>query len=103
MPDENADVADADGFARLDVWLWRARMFRTRSLSTDHVRRRGVRVSRAGQTRRVDKPGASVTIGDIVTFGRGDDVRSLEILGLGTRRGPADEAQTLYRLLETDL
>ena len=46
---------------RLDVWLWRARFFKTRSLAAGHVRRRGVRLSHNGQTRRVDKPGQVIT------------------------------------------
>jgi ribosome-associated heat shock protein Hsp15 len=35
-----------------------------------------------------------------VTFGKGADILSIEVLGLGTRRGPAEEARTLYRPLE---
>ncbi len=85
---------------RLDIWLWRARFFRTRALATDHVRGKAVRISRNGQTRRTDKPGAAISVGDVVTFGRGEHIRTVEILDLGTRRGPAEEAQALYCLLE---
>ena len=87
---------------RLDVWLWRARFFKTRALSTGFVRRRGVRVSRYGLTRRVDKPGALVTIGDVVTLGRGAKIVSVEIVDLGIRRGPTAEAQALYRHVESE-
>lgn len=87
---------------RLDIWFWRARFFRTRGVATDHVKRRGVRLSRAGQTRRTDKPGTVISVGDVVTFGRGEHIRTVEILSLGERRGPAEEAQALYRLLEND-
>jgi ribosome-associated heat shock protein Hsp15 len=87
---------------RLDVWLWRARLFRTRALSTDHVKRKGVRLSRSGQTRRTDKPATVVSVGDIVTFGRGPHIQTLQILALGDRRGPAEEAQALYKLLENE-
>ena len=86
---------------RLDIWLWRARFFRTRGLATDHVKRKGARLSRAGQTRRTDKPGTAISVGDVVTFGRGEHIRTVEILALGMRRGPAEEAQALYRLLES--
>jgi ribosome-associated heat shock protein Hsp15 len=85
---------------RADVWLWRARFFRTRTLSTAYVRKSGLRLSQGGLTRRTDKPGASLAVGDIVTFGKGADILSVEVLGLGTRRGPAEEARTLYRPLE---
>ena len=90
------------GTLRLDVWLWRARFFRTRALSGAHVRGKGVRLSRGGQTRRVDKPGTAISIGDVVTLARGAHISSVEVLDLGTRRGAAEEAQALYRPLETD-
>lgn len=85
---------------RLDVWLWRARFFKTRTLAADHIRGHGLRLSRGGQTRRIDKPATAITAGDVVTLARGAHITSLEILDLGTRRGPATEAQALYRLLE---
>jgi ribosome-associated heat shock protein Hsp15 len=89
-----------DDTLRLDVWLWRARFFKTRTLAADHVRGRGVRLSHNGQTRRVNKPGQVITAGDVVTFTRSAHITSLEILELGERRGPPAEAQALYRLLE---
>lgn len=87
---------------RLDVWLWRARFFKTRALSGAHIRKRGARITRNGLTRRVNKPGTSIWAGDVVTLAQGAHIRAVEVLGLGTRRGPADEAATLYRTLETD-
>lgn len=87
---------------RLDVWLWRARFFRTRRMANEHVTRRGVRITRNGQTRRVDKPAASLAPGDVVTFGRGAHIQSVEVIGLGTGRGPAVEAQLLYQKLGDD-
>ena len=87
---------------RLDIWLWRARFFRTRTLATDHLKGKGVRISRNGQTRRSNKPGTTISAGDVVTFGRGEHIRTVEILALGERRGPAEEARNLYRLLEIE-
>lgn len=87
---------------RLDVWLWRVRAFKTRSLSAAYVKKRGVRITRAGETRKVEKAGATLCIGDVVTYGRRDDIRVLEVLGFGERRGPPAEAQALYRLIEDD-
>jgi len=91
-----------DGSLRLDIWLWRARFFRTRALSTAHVKARGVRLSHLGQTRRTDKPGAPLSVGDVVTFGKGGLIYTVEVLDLGERRGPAEEARTLYRPLEAE-
>ena len=98
-------MTDLDGpptSVRIDIWLWRARFFRTRSLSAMHVRRSGIRLSQAGQVRRTDKPGAALTVGDIVTLGKGGHIVSVEVLDLGIRRGPAGEARALYRLLEAE-
>lgn len=97
MPDAAGETS-----VRADVWLWRARFFRTRALSAEHVRTSGLRLSHGGSTRRIDKPGAVLAVGDIVTFGKGADILSVEVLGLGTRRGPAEEARTLYRPLESE-
>jgi ribosome-associated heat shock protein Hsp15 len=87
---------------RLDIWLWRARFFKTRALATAHVRGHGVRLSHLGQTRKTDKPGAPVVAGDVVTFGKAGRIYSVEVTGLGDRRGPAEEARALYRPLEAD-
>lgn len=84
---------------RVDVWLWRARFFRTRRLASEHVAGRGLRITRHGQTRRTDKPGASIAPGDVLTWGKGPHIQTVEVLALGVRRGPAEEAQTLYRPL----
>ena len=81
---------------RLDVWLWRARLFKTRSLAADHVSARGVRMTRHGATRRVTKPAANVMTGDVLIFGKGDHITSLRVRDLGVRRGPAAEARELY-------
>lgn len=87
---------------RLDIWLWRARFFKTRALSTAHIKGHGVRLSHAGQTRKTDKPGAGLTVGDVVTFGKAGRIYSVEVLDLGDRRGPAEEARALYRPLEAE-
>jgi len=85
---------------RLDVWLWRARFFKTRPLAAGHIRGHGARITHDGLTRRVDKPATAITAGDIVTLARGAHISTIEILDLGTRRGPPAEARDLYRLLE---
>jgi ribosome-associated heat shock protein Hsp15 len=41
-----------------------------------------------------------VRVGDIMTLPAGNKVLALRILGLGERRGPATEAQTLYEVIE---
>ena len=82
---------------RVDIWLWRARFFKTRALATDYVSRKGIRVTRYGQTRKSDKAGLRVSAGDVLTFYKAKSIETIEVLDIGERRGPASEAQTLYR------
>ncbi|RIJ30589.1 S4 domain-containing protein [Henriciella mobilis] len=85
---------------RLDVWLWRARFFKTRSLSSGFISRRGVRVTRDGVTRKLNKPASRLSVGDVVSLPLGAQIVELRVVDFGTRRGPASEAQQLYERLE---
>mgnify|MGYP006277236759 CR=1 FL=1 len=76
---------------RIDKWLWRARFFKTRSLAAQAVAC-GLRIN----GRRVEKPGATVRPGDVLTFARGRTIFVVEIAALGDRRGPPREARTLF-------
>lgn len=96
MSDDKLDTA------RVDVWLWRARFFKTRALAGQAIGKRGVRITRFGNTRRVSKPGTGVAVGDVLTFTKGTHIQVVEILALGERRGPASEAQGLYRHQDAD-
>lgn len=77
---------------RLDKWLWYARFFKTRSLATKLIS--GGKLRLDGQV--MAKPHRGAKIGMVLTFAQGRDVRVIKILDLGTRRGPAEEARTLY-------
>lgn len=77
---------------RLDKWLWQARFFKTRSLAAKQVSSGHVRVNGT----RAGKPAHGVGPGDVLTFVQARDIRVVEIVALGTRRGPAPEAQALY-------
>jgi len=85
---------------RLDVWLWRARLFKTRSEAARCIAAGGVRLARDGQVAAAKKPAALVGPGDGVTVAVNGRVRCLVIVALGGRRGPPAEARTLYRSLE---
>ncbi|MDO5658868.1 MAG: RNA-binding S4 domain-containing protein [Paracoccus sp. (in: a-proteobacteria)] len=82
----------SDDTLRLDKWLCHARIFKTRGLAADRITGGGVRVN--GQPCR--KPGRALRPGDVVTVSAYGQVRALRVLALGTRRGPASEAQALY-------
>ncbi|MGJ8544920.1 MAG: RNA-binding S4 domain-containing protein [Sulfitobacter sp.] len=77
---------------RLDKWLWFARFFKTRSLAATKVAAGAVRVNGAS----VSKRSTLVAVGDVLSFMQGDVLRIIEIAAIGTRRGPAPEAQALY-------
>lgn len=82
---------------RVDIWLWRARFFKTRALATDYVSRKGIRITRHDQTRKTTKAGQRITSGDILTFYKAKTIETVEVLEIGERRGPAAEAAGLYR------
>lgn len=82
---------------RADIWLWRARFFKTRGAASDYISRKGIRLTRHGKTRKTTKPGVHLLPGDILTFYRAKAIQTVEFLSPGTRRGPSAEAQTLYR------
>lgn len=82
---------------RLDVWLWRARFYKTRTQAAEAIAVAGARIERDGQVRRVDKGSTQLEIGDLVNFTAPAGVKVVEVLALPQRRGPAREAQQAYR------
>ena len=89
MADKAVDPGDT---IRVDRWLWFARFFKSRNLATKLVQSRKVRVNSTV----VAKPSATVKVGDVLTFPQAKSIRVIKILAIGTRRGPAPEAQALY-------
>jgi ribosome-associated heat shock protein Hsp15 len=89
-----------DEACRIDVWLWRARFFKTRSLATRVVEDGGVRLTRGGARSPVDKPSRAVRAGDVVAFPQGPRWLAVKVEALGVRRGPAVEARALYSVME---
>ena len=83
---------------RLDKWLWQARFFKSRAIASQVCEAGGVRLN--GHP--VAKAHQTIRPGDMLTFPQGGTIRVVEILALGTRRGPASEAQGLYRVVALD-
>lgn len=77
---------------RIDKWLWQARFFKTRTLAAKEISAGHVRVNGG----RVSKPAQAVGPRDVLTFSQATRVRVVRIIEIGTRRGPAPEAQALY-------
>ena len=88
-----------DDGCRIDVWLWRARFFKTRSLAARIVEDGGVRLARGGARTPILKPSRAVRCGDVLTFAQGPRWLAVKVEALGGRRGPAPEARALYSLL----
>ena len=84
---------------RIDKWLWHARFYRTRSLAQAASVSGALRLN----NERVEKASVTVKSGDVLTIPRGRDVVVVRVQALGTRRGPAREAQTLYELISDGL
>ena len=89
-----------DASVRIDIWLWRARFVKTRSLATALVERGAVRLTHQGRQTRLDKPSRVVHPGDEITFAINGRVTALRVEALGERRGPPAEARGLYASLD---
>ena len=76
---------------RLDKWLWAARFFKTRGLSSDEIGKG--RVSVNGQ---VAKPSREVRVGDNIELRQNQVPRTVVVRDTSNVRGSAPVAQALY-------
>ena len=76
---------------RIDLWLWAARFFKTRSLAKAAIE--AGRVTMDGQHL---KPSRGLRVGDRLEVVRASERHDIEIRGLSEKRGSAPEAQALY-------
>jgi ribosome-associated heat shock protein Hsp15 len=77
---------------RIDKWLWFARFVKSRSLASKLVETGRMRVNGTPTV----KAHYSLRVGDVLTFALGPHIRVVKVVELGSRRGPAVEAQGLY-------
>ncbi len=90
-------LVSGDEAVRVDVWLWRARFFKTRALAARFVEEGRVRLLRAvGGEARLDKASRCVRPGDGLVFALRGRLTAVRVEAPGERRGPAGEARTLY-------
>ncbi|MFG1174843.1 ribosome-associated heat shock protein Hsp15 [Erwiniaceae bacterium CAU 1747] len=83
---------------RLDKWLWAARFYKTRSAAREMIE--GGKVHYNGQR---SKPSKLVEVAAELTLRQGNDERTVIIQALSDKRGPASEAQLLYRETEQSI
>lgn len=81
---------------RIDIWLFRARLCKTRAAASRLVSEGGVRLLHNGQTRRLEKPSVEVEPGDVLVLPGRAGVRTFAVKAIAARRGPAAEARALY-------
>lgn len=86
---------------RADVWLWRARFFKTRSMAARAVEGGRMRLTRAGTESRLDKPSRVLKGGDELVFAIGGRIIAVRVEAFGERRGPPAEARMLYAPLDS--
>ncbi|MBY0283168.1 MAG: RNA-binding S4 domain-containing protein [Sphingomonas sp.] len=77
---------------RLDLFLWYARLAKSRSIAADLTRSGTMRLD----GRRVERAHAPVRVGSVLAFAQGPLIRIIRVVALPQRRGPAVEAAGLY-------
>jgi ribosome-associated heat shock protein Hsp15 len=80
---------------RMDKWLWSARFFKTRPLAA-----RACELGRIQSNGQPAKAARDVRVGDRLRVTNDGGEFQVEVLLLSEVRGPASEAQTLYRETE---
>lgn len=80
---------------RMDVWLWAARFYKTRALA-----KKNCELGRIISHGQPAKPAREVRVGDMLKVTNEGGEFEIEVLGLSEMRGPASEAQKLYRETE---
>jgi len=80
---------------RMDLWLWAARFFKTRTLA-----KRACELGRIVSNGQPAKAARDVRVGDNLRVTNEGGDFELEVLALSDVRGPAAAAQTLYRETE---
>ncbi len=80
---------------RLDIWLWAARFFKTRSLAKQAIEGGKIELETGAA-----RPARGVQVGDRLRIVRGEERWEIDVLALSEARGPASIAQKLYRETE---
>ena len=87
----HGDVMTESTALRLDIWLWAARFFKTRSLAKSAIETGKVEVG--GQRA---KPSRLVKVGDELQIVRGEETFRITVAVLASQRGAASVAAACY-------
>lgn len=80
---------------RIDAWLWASRFFKTRTLA-----KKACDLGRIRANDQLAKAAREVRVRDMLRITNDGGDFEVEVLGLSDVRGPAPEAQKLYRETE---
>lgn len=83
---------------RLDKWLWAARFYKTRNLACEEIDKGRVQVNGV-----VAKPARELKVGDSVLLRSGPVSRTVTVLAVSDKRGPAPVAALLYQETEDSI
>jgi len=83
---------------RLDKWLWAARFYKTRSVAFEEIDKGRVLVNDA-----VAKPARELKVGDSLLVRNGPISRTVTVLAISDKRGPAPVAALLYQETEESI
>jgi len=92
MSDTPIRVAPEGARIRIDKWLWHARFFKSRTLAGKFCQSSKLRLN----DQLIAKAHVLVGPDDVLTFPKGDAIKVVKIIAVGTRRGPAPEARALF-------
>lgn len=92
MNHHSSSAPDDSGKVRLDKWLWAARFFKTRGLSSQEIDKGRIQIN--GNPA---KPSREVRVGDLIEIRSGYVTRTVIVQALSGTRGPAPIAALLYR------
>jgi ribosome-associated heat shock protein Hsp15 len=87
---------------RIDVWLHRARFAKTRAAAARLVAEGGIRLTRQGLSRRVEKPSVELEAGDALLLTLNGRMLAVRVLALPKRRGPTAESRAAFSELDAE-
>ena len=83
---------------RIDLFLHRIRLVKSRTLAQALIEQGTTRVDR----KRIDKPSEPVRVGSVIALPLHGRVRVIRVLAFPDRRGPPAEARTAYEEIEAE-
>lgn len=88
---QTSPTSETTACVRIDLWLWAARFFKTRSLA-----RQAIETGKVDLGGQAPKAARVVRCGDALRITRGDETFEVVVAGVSDTRGPAKVAQSLY-------